>query len=149
MPEWGTVSAIDPSVHAPGRAVISAFRYLLGDRRPYLFVTDDYGRSWRSAVTGIDGGHYVRAVREDHDRKGLLYGGTEFGIYASWDDGDRWQRLQLNLPVAPVSDLQVNAKDLVVSTFGRGLWVLEDLGVVQQADGLRADVNHLFAPRPG
>ena len=149
MPEWGTVSTIDPSVHEPGRAVVAVYRYLLGDRRPYVFVTDDYGRSWRSAVNGIDGGHYVRAVREDHDRKGLLYAGTEFGIYASWDDGVSWQRLQLNLPVAPVSDLRVHRKDLVVSTFGRGLWVLEDLGIVQQADGLRAGESHLFAPRPG
>ncbi len=149
MPEWGTVSTIDPSVHEPGRAVLAVYRYLLGDRRPYVFVTDDYGRSWRGGVTGIDSGHYVRAVREDHDRQGLLYAGTEFGIYASWDDGGRWRRLQLNLPVVPVSDLRVHRKDLVVSTFGRGLWVLEDLGVVQQADGLRADTNHLFAPRPG
>lgn len=149
MPEWGTVSTIDPSVHEPGRAVIAVYRYLLGDRRPYIFVTDDYGRSWRGVVNGIDGGHYVRAVREDHDHKGLLYAGTEFGIYVSWDDGARWQRLQLNLPVVPVSDLRVHRKDLVLSTFGRGLWVLEDLGVVQQAGGLRADVNHLFAPRPG
>ncbi len=77
MPEWGTVSTIDPSVHEPGRAVIAVYRYLLGDRRPYIFVTDDYGRSWRGGVTGIDSGHYVRAVREDHDRKGLLYAGTE------------------------------------------------------------------------
>ena len=149
MPEWGTVSTIDPSEHAPGRAVIAVYRYLLGDRRPYIFITDDYGRSWRGAVDGIDSGHYVRAVREDHDRKGLLYAGTEFGIYVSWDDGGRWRRLQLNLPVVPVSDLRVYRKDLVISTFGRGLWVLEDLGVVQQADGLRADANHLFAPRPG
>jgi photosystem II stability/assembly factor-like uncharacterized protein len=149
MPEWGTVSTIDPSVHAPGRAVVAVYRYLLGDRRPYIFVTDDYGRSWRGAVDGIDSGHYVRAVREDHDVQGLLYAGTEFGIYVSWDDGGRWQRLQLNLPVAPVSDLLVHRKDLVVSTFGRGLWVLEDLGVVQQAGGLRAETNHLFAPRPG
>src|SRR5262249_45834887 len=75
--------------------------------------------------------------------------GTEFGIYVSWDDGGRWQRLQLNLPVAPVSDLRVHRKDLVVSTFGRGLWVLEDLGVVQQAGDLRAGDSHLFAPRLG
>lgn len=149
MPEWGTVNTIEPSVHEPGRAVIAVYRFLLGDRRPYIFVTDDYGRSWRGAVDGIDSSHYVRAVREDHDRKGLLYAGTEFGVYVSWDDGGRWQRLQLNLPVVPVSDLRVHRKDLVLSTFGRGLWVLEDLGVVQQAGGLRAEVNHLFAPRPG
>jgi hypothetical protein len=80
MPEWGTVNTIDPSVHAPGRAVLAVYRYLLGDRRPYIFVTDDYGRSWRGAVDGIDSGHYVRAVREDHDVQGLLYAGTEFGI---------------------------------------------------------------------
>jgi photosystem II stability/assembly factor-like uncharacterized protein len=149
MPEWGSVNTIDPSPHAPGRAVVAVFRFLLGDRRPYVFVTDDYGETWRLAVDGIDAGHYVRVVREDPDRRGLLYAGTEFGVYVSWDDGGSWRRLRLNLPIVPISDLQVHRKDLVLSTFGRGLWLLEDLGVVQQADALQAGEHYLFASRPG
>jgi photosystem II stability/assembly factor-like uncharacterized protein len=153
MPEWGTVNAIDPSVHDPGRAVISVFRFMSGDFQPYVFRTNDYGRTWQRLTTGRNGipsGHYVRVVREDRNRRGLLYAGTEFGLYVSFDDGAQWQSLQLNLPVAPVSDLQVVRQDLVVSTFGRGLWVLDDLSVLEQLDPRTATGRpHLFKPRDG
>lgn len=154
MPEWGTVNTIDPSVHDPGRAVISVFRFMShGDFQPYVFQTNDYGRTWRRLTTGGNGipsGHYVRAVREDRHRRGLLYAGTEFGLYVSFDDGAHWQSLQLNLPVTPISDLQVHRQDLVVSTFGRGLWVLDDLSVLEQLDPQTAtDRPRLFKPRDG
>ena len=154
MPEWGTVNTIDPSVHDPGRAVISVFRFMShGDFQPYVFRTDDYGRTWQRLTTGENGipsGHYVRAVREDRNRRGLLYAGTEFGMYVSFDDGAHWQSLQLNLPVTPISDLQVYRRDLIVSTFGRGLWVLDDLSVLEQLDPHTVTDRHrLFAPRDG
>jgi photosystem II stability/assembly factor-like uncharacterized protein len=154
MPEWGTVNSIDPSAHDPGRAVIAVFRHLsAGDFQPYVFRTDDYGRTWRRLTTGRNGipaDHFVRVVREDRARRGLLYAGTEFGIYVSFDDGAHWQSLQLNLPVTPVSDLQVHRRDLVVSTFGRGLWVLDDLSVLEQLrPDAAADRHRLFQPREG
>ncbi|MEA2564687.1 MAG: hypothetical protein QOH06_6191 [Acidobacteriota bacterium] len=153
MPEWGTVNAIDPSAHDPGRAVISVFRFMSGDFQPYVFRTNDYGRTWQRLTTGRNGipsGHYVRAVREDRNRRGLFYAGTEFGMYVSFDDGANWQSLQLNLPVTPVSDLQVYRGDLVVSTFGRGFWVLDDLSVLEQLDPRTATDRHrLFEPRDG
>ncbi|HXT51106.1 MAG TPA: glycosyl hydrolase, partial [Thermoanaerobaculia bacterium] len=153
MPEWGTVNAIDPSPHDSGRAVIAVIRHMLGDFAPYVFETDDYGRTWRrltSGSNGIPADHYVRVVREDRDRRGLLYAGSEFGMYVSFDDGAHWQSLQLNLPVTPISDLQVHRRDLVVSTFGRGFWVLDDLSVLEQLEP-GADIGHnrLFEPRPG
>jgi hypothetical protein len=153
MPEWGSVNTIDPSVHDAGRALIAVFRFMSGDFQPYVFCTDDYGRTWRRLTTGRNGipaGHYVRVVREDRDRRGLLYAGTEFGMHVSFDDGAHWQPLQLNLPVTPISDLQVHRRDLVVSTFGRGLWVLDDLSVLEQLDpGAAGDRHRLFRPRAG
>ena len=154
MPEWGTVNTIDPSVHDPGRAVISVFRFMSrGDFQPYVFRTNDYGRTWQRLTTGRNGipsGHYVRVVREDRNRRGLLYAGTEFGLYVSFDDGANWQSLQLNLPVTPISDLQVYRQDLIVSTFGRGLWVLDDVSVLGQLDpGTATDRHRLFKPRDG
>jgi len=153
MPEWGTVNTIDPSVHDAGRAVISVLRFMHGDFQPYVFRTNDYGRTWQRLTTGRNGipsGHYVRVVREDRDRRGLLYAGTEYGMYVSFDDGANWQSLQLNLPVTPISDLQVYRRDLVVSTFGRGLWVLDDLSVLEQLDHRTATDRHrLLKPRDG
>ncbi len=154
MPEWGTVNSIDPSVHDPGRAVIAVLRAMAaGDFQPYVFRTDDYGRTWQRLTTGRNGipaDHFVRVVREDRTRRGLLYAGTEFGMYVSFDDGANWQSLQLNLPVTPISDLQVKDRDLVLSTFGRGFWVLDDLSVLEQlVPGAAADRHRLFAPREG
>jgi photosystem II stability/assembly factor-like uncharacterized protein len=154
MPEWGTVNSIDPSVHDPGRAVIAVLRAMnAGDFQPYVFHTNDYGRTWQrltSGSNGIPADHFVRVVREDDTRPGLLYAGTEFGMYVSFDDGAHWQPLQLNLPVTPISDLQVYRGDLVVSTFGRGFWVLDDLSVLEQLPpGAAADRHRLFKPRDG
>jgi len=151
MPEWGTVNAIELSAHDPGRAFIAVQRYREDDFSPYIFRTDDFGASWTRLTDGTNGipaDHFVRVVREDPDRKGLLYAGTEFGIYASFDDGTSWLSLQLNLPVTPITDLAVKRGDLVVATQGRSFWILDDLTVLHQMDAEAANADHfLFTPR--
>ena len=135
MPEFGCVNAIDPSPHAPGRATIAVYKYRQNDFFPYIFQTDDFGQTWKRLTTGDNGiprTAFTRVVREDPDRKGLLYAGTEFGLYVSFDDGAHWQPLQLNLPVTPITDLAVHHKDLVVATQGRGFWILDDLSPLHQ-----------------
>ncbi len=152
MPEWGTVNAIELSAHDPGRAFIAVHRYREDDFRPYIFRTDDFGASWKRLTDGKNGipsGHFVRVVREDPARKGLLYAGTEFGMYLSLDDGASWRPFQLNLPVTPITDLAVKRGDLVVATQGRSFWILDDLSVLHQLDGGVASAEvHLFRPRP-
>jgi hypothetical protein len=151
MPEWGTVNTIELSPHAPGRAFLAVQRYRLDDFKPYVFRTDDYGKSWKLLTDGKNGippAHFVRVVREDPDRRGLLYAGTEFGMYVSFDDGARWQSLQLNLPVTPITDLVVHQKDLVLSTQGRSFWILDDLSPLHQiTDAQPREGFHLFKPR--
>ncbi len=148
MPEWGLVSIIEESPHQAGAAYLAANRYKLDDFSPYIFKTTDYGRSWRRIVTGIPSGHYIRVVREDPARRGLLYAGGEFGVYVSFDDGANWGSLQLNLPVVPVRDMVVKENDLVIGTHGRSFWILDDLTPLHQLNDrvARADV-HLFKPR--
>ncbi|HMB54227.1 MAG TPA: glycosyl hydrolase, partial [Thermoanaerobaculia bacterium] len=119
MPEWGTVNTIELSAHDAERAFVAVHRYRLDDFRPYVFRTDDLGASWTRVADGTRGipeRHFVRAVREDPEVRGLLYAGTEYGLYASFDDGASWRSLQLDLPVTPVTDLQVHRGDLVVAT---------------------------------
>jgi photosystem II stability/assembly factor-like uncharacterized protein len=148
MPEWGLVSAIDESAHQPGVAYVAVNRYKLDDFSPYIFKTADYGQSWRKIVRGIPAGHYIRVVREDPNRRGLLYAGGEFGVYVSFDDGEHWQSLQLNLPVVPVRDMEVKENDLVLATHGRSFWILDDLTPLYQLnDGVAAADAHLFTPR--
>jgi photosystem II stability/assembly factor-like uncharacterized protein len=151
MPEWGCVNMIDLSAHDPGRAHIAVYKYRQNDFTPYIFQTSDYGKTWRRLTTGANGippTHFVRVVREDPDRQGLLYAGTEYGMHISFDDGTHWQPFQLNLPATPVTDLMVYRKDLVVSTQGRAFWVLDDLSVVHQvSDKLASAGAHLFKPR--
>jgi photosystem II stability/assembly factor-like uncharacterized protein len=135
MPEFGCVNSIDPSPHDPGRATIAVYKYRQNDFSPYIFQTDDFGKTWRRLTDGENGipsTTFTRVVREDPDRKGLLYAGTEFGLYVSFDNGTHWQRLQLNLPVTPVTDLAVHQRDLVVATQGRGFWILDDLSPLHQ-----------------
>ncbi len=151
MPEWATVNTIELSAHAPGRAFLAVHRYRMDDFRPYVFRTNDYGNSWDLLTDGSNGipeNHFVRVVREDPDRQGLLYAGTEYGLYVSWDDGAHWQSLQLNLPVTPVTDLAVHRKDLVVATQGRAFWILDDLTPLQEMSEQTAEQPvHLFRPR--
>jgi hypothetical protein len=132
------VQNIDPGVHNAGTALIAVYRYLLGDFSPYLYRTDDFGKSWTKLTNGRNGiaaDEPTRVVREDPERPGLLYAGTEFGLYVSFDDGANWQSFQQNLPAVPVTDLRLAHGDLVLSTQGRGFWVLDNLGVLRQATG--------------
>ncbi len=149
MPEWSMVSQIDPSPHDAGTMYLAANRYKLDDYRPYAWVTTDYGQTWRRITAGLPDDAFVRVVREDPARKGQLYAGTETGVHVSFDGGARWQPLQLNLPVVPITDLVVKGDDVVVSTQGRSFWILDGVGPLRQlaADVAAADV-HLFQPDP-
>jgi photosystem II stability/assembly factor-like uncharacterized protein len=132
MPEWSTVSIIDPSPHDANTAFVAVDRHRLDDFKPYVLKTTDLGKSWSPITNGIPEGAYVHSVREDPKRKGLLYAGTELGVYFSLDDGAHWQPLQLNLPQSPIHDLVVKDDDLVVATHGRSFWVLDNLTPLRQ-----------------
>ncbi len=148
LPE-GLLNAVDPSPHDPARAYIAFSLYKFDDFTPYAFKTEDYGESWTPIADGFADEHWVRVVREDPVRPGLLYAGTEAGVYVSFDDGGSWQPLQLDLPLTPVTDLQIQKQrnDLVASTSGWGFWVLDDLSVLQQADAAKDQGAHLFQNR--
>jgi photosystem II stability/assembly factor-like uncharacterized protein len=153
MPEWGTVNAIELSAHSPDRAFLAVHRYRMDDFQPYIFRTTDAGASWELLTNGRNGipaDHFVRVVREDPRQQGLLYAGTELGMYLSLDDGASWQQFQLDLPVTPITDLAVHRGDLVVATQGRSYWILDDLSVLRQldADTMEATTPHLFTPAP-
>jgi photosystem II stability/assembly factor-like uncharacterized protein len=151
LPDWGTVNMIELSAHQPGRVFLAVHRYRLDDFRPFVFRTNNGGVTWElltDGKNGIPAGHFVRVVREDPKRRGLLYAGTEFGLYVSFDDGRRWQPLQLNLPVTPVTDLRVKGDELVVATQGRSYWILDDLSPLRQMTPQLASARaHLFTPR--
>ena len=151
MPAMGTVNKIELSTHQAGRAIVAVQKYRLQDFAPYIFLTNDFGASWNlltNGKNGIPSNHFVRAIAEDPDRKGLLYAGTEFGMYLSFDEGKNWQSFQQNLPVTPVTDIEVHEKDLVVSTQGRSFWILDDLTPLHQlSDRLISKGNFLFKPR--
>ncbi len=149
MPEWGTVSMIEASPHEPGTAYLAVERHKSDDFAPYVFKTTDFGKTWSKLVTGIPANDYVHAVRVDPGRPGLLFAGTEQGVYVSFDDGGNWQSLQLNLPVAPVNDLVIKNTDLVVATHGRSFWVLDDITPLEQyRDSIPQQEAHLFTPAP-
>jgi photosystem II stability/assembly factor-like uncharacterized protein len=153
MEPGGRVQYIEASPHRKGSAYYAAYRYLLGDYRPYIYKTDDYGRTWKRLTDGTNGipaDTPTRVVREDPDRAGLLYAGTEFGMYISFDDGSRWQPFQLNLPHVPVTDLKVHRQDLIVSTQGRAFWILDNLSPLHQlTPETPASQVRLFKPRVG
>ncbi len=132
MPKFSRVSIIDESRHNPGTAYVAANRYQVDDRAPYVWRTRDYGKTWAKIKSGIKDGHFAQAVREDTVRPGLLFLGTEHGAYVSFNDGDLWQSLQLNLPDTPIRDLVVKDNDVVLGTHGRGFWILDDIGPLRQ-----------------
>jgi photosystem II stability/assembly factor-like uncharacterized protein len=149
MPEWAMVSIIEPSPHDPAAAYVAATRYKVDDTRPYLYRTRDYGATWTPITSGIPDDEFTRVIREDPSRRGLLYCGTETGIYLSLDDGANWQRFEGNLPVVPIWDLIVKGSDLIAGTHGRSFWILDDLTPLHQlADGTAGEGVHLYAPRP-
>ncbi|MEP7118178.1 MAG: glycosyl hydrolase, partial [Acidobacteriota bacterium] len=148
LPEFALVSIIDPSPHDAGTAYVAATRYKLQDNRPYLYKTSDYGKTWTTIVDGIPATDFTRVIREDPGRKGLLYAGTETGVYVSFDDGGRWQPLQLNLPVVPVHDLVIKNGDLIAATHGRSFWILDNVALLQQlTPSVMTDAVRLFEPR--
>jgi photosystem II stability/assembly factor-like uncharacterized protein len=147
MPAWSMVSLIDPSPHDPASAYAAIDRHKLDDFKPLIYRTHDSGKTWTRIVTGIPDGAYVHAVREDPVRQGLLYAGTELGVFFSADDGAHWHPLQLNLPTTPVHDLVIKDNDLVAATHGRSFWILDDVSPLRQsADGLPPEDFHLFRP---
>ncbi len=150
LPPWSTVSLLEASPFDTAAAYAAVDRHRVDDFAPYIYRTRDGGAHWTRADSGIAPQAYVQAVRADPERPGLLYAGTETGVYVSFDDGDHWQSLQLNLPIASVRDLAVHGRDLIAATHGRSFWVLDDLTPLRQLgdSALRAPV-HLFAPAPG
>ena len=148
MPDWSTVDLIDPSPHDANTAYVAIDRHKLDDFKPYIFKTTDLGKTWTAITNGIPDGAYVHAVREDPEKRGLLYAGTELGVFVSLDDGAHWQPLQLNLPVSPIHDLVVKDDDLVVATHGRSFWVLDDITPLRQlsTQSAKADVI-LYQPQ--
>jgi hypothetical protein len=142
------ISIVEASPHDAATAYVAATRYKLDDFRPFIYKTTDYGRTWRRITAGIPDNHFIRVVREDPVRRGLLYAGGEFGVYVSFDDGGTWQSLRRNLPVVPIHDLVVKDNDLIVATHGRSFWILDDLTPLHQLtpEVARAE-RHLFKPR--
>jgi photosystem II stability/assembly factor-like uncharacterized protein len=134
MPEWIQINSIDASPHDAGTAYVAATMYKFDDNKPYLYRTTDYGKTWKKITNGIPDTAFTRVIREDPNKRGLLYAGTETGMYVSFDNGDHWQSFQLNLPIVPITDLaiQKREKELVVATQGRSFWILDDLPLLHQ-----------------
>ena len=147
LPE-SIINVVEPSPHDPATAYFAAAGYKMNDFTPYLYKTNDYGASWQKIVNGIPGNTFARSIREDPDRRGLLYAGTETGMFISFDDGGIWQEFQTDLPEVPITDLRVRQQDLVVATQGRSLWILDDLTLLHQITDAVADADHfLYRPR--
>ncbi|MGB5819128.1 MAG: glycosyl hydrolase [Saonia sp.] len=148
MPEWSMVNSIEPSAFDEGTCYVAATRYKLGDFEPYLYKTTDYGQTWKKITNGINNEHFTRVLREDPKRKGLLYAGTETGMYVSFDDGTNWQPFQLNLPIVPITDLAIKDNNLIVATQGRSLWMIDDLTVLHQLNNaVKTTEMHLYKPK--
>ncbi|MFD2587306.1 glycosyl hydrolase [Croceitalea marina] len=148
MPEWSMINSIEPSAFDEGTCYVAATRYKLGDFAPYLYKTTDFGKTWSKITNGIESEHFTRVLREDPKQKGLLYAGTETGMYVSFNDGAKWEKFQLNLPIVPITDLALKDNNLVVATQGRSVWVLDDLTVLHQLNASDKGTSmKLFAPK--
>jgi photosystem II stability/assembly factor-like uncharacterized protein len=149
FPKYLKITTIEDSPTRPGTAFLAGHMFLLDDMRPYLFKTSDYGKHWTQITNGIPSDEIVRSVREDIVRPGLLFAGTERGVWISFDDGLSWQKLQRNLPVTQVADLAVTDHDLVIGTHGRSFWILDNIDVLRQLDATSGNKSvHLFKPAP-
>ncbi|WP_378184218.1 glycosyl hydrolase [Aquimarina sp. SS2-1] len=148
IPEWTMINSIEPSSFDEGTCYIAGTRYKSGDFAPYLYKTTNYGQSWTKITTGIDNEHFTRVLRADPKRKGLLYAGTETGMYISFNDGVNWKPFQLNLPIVPITDLAIKDNNLIVATQGRSLWIIDDLTVLHQLNNsAKTQENILFQPK--
>ncbi|MGD8535600.1 MAG: glycosyl hydrolase, partial [Candidatus Aminicenantes bacterium] len=148
LPEWSLISMIEPSTFDSATAYIAVDRHELDDFKPYIYKTENYGRTWKKITSGLPYNTFVRVVRQDPKREGLLYAGTETGVFVSFDDGANWQSLQLNLPVVPIHDMVVKENDLVVGTHGRSFWILDDLTPLHQiTNKVEKSDFYLFKPR--
>jgi photosystem II stability/assembly factor-like uncharacterized protein len=149
LPEWIQINSLEASPHSAAKAYIAGTMYKSDDFRPYLYKTSDYGKTWKKIVKGIADQAFTRVIREDPNRPGLLYAGTELGVYVSFNDGEDWQPLQLNLPVVPITDLVIHKreKDLIAATQGRSFWIIDDLTVLHQiSDEIAKADYYLFKP---
>lgn len=147
MPKWAMINSVEVSPYENGGLYVAATSYKMGDFKPYLFKTKDYGKTWTKIVNGIDEEHFTRVVRADPKRKGLLYAGTETGMYISFDDGANWQPFQQNMPIVPITDLTIKNDNLIAATQGRGLWIIDDLTVLHQvSEGVASSAFHLYKP---
>jgi len=142
------VNAIDVSVHQPGTAYVVATRYRQNDLSPNAYKTSDYGRTWTKIINGIDADGFIRVIRADQEVKGLLYAGTETGLYVSFNDGLKWEKFQSNLPITPINDMTIADNDLVIATAGRSFWILDDLSVLQQSMGRIDQKSDVVAYQP-
>jgi hypothetical protein len=143
LPDFTRISLIEASPHQDGVAYLAGNRYQMGDRKPYVYRTSDYGKSWTKIVAGLPENDFPRTIREDPKRRGLLFVGTEQGIYVSFNDGAAWQPLTLNLPTTPVHGIVVEERDLVIGSHGRGFYILDNIGVLRQATS-ELTTNNLF-----
>ncbi|MFT4758198.1 MAG: photosystem II stability/assembly factor-like uncharacterized protein [Paraglaciecola sp.] len=147
MPEWIMINDIQPDPYNDGGCYLAATNYKNGDFKPYLYKTKDFGQTWTKIVNGIDAEHFTRAISIDPVKKGILYAGTETGMYISYDDGFNWQPLQMNLPIVPITDLTIKDNNLIAATQGRGIWLIDDLTILHQMEKSLVNKDfHLFAP---
>lgn len=148
MPKYLMINSVDPSPFDEGTCYIAGTQYKMGDYTPYLYKTTDYGANWQLITRGIAKDHFTRALRTDKKQKGLLYAGTESGMYMSTDDGNNWQAMQINLPIVPITDLVVKGDHLIASTQGRGIWMVDDLHIIRQKDEAKKSQEDLFTYAP-
>ena len=148
MPKWLMINSIEPSPFDPAVCYVAGTLYKTGDFKPYLYKTSDYGKTWSIITNGIKSEHFTRVLRADPEKKGILYAGTESGMYISFDDGNSWNSFQLNLPIVPITDLTIKENSLIVATQGRSIWALDDLTVLHQIDQntVNKEIN-LFKPK--
>jgi len=146
MPKYLMINSVDPSPFDEGTCYVAGTLYKAGDYRPYLYKTTDYGNSWTQITNGIPADHFTRVIRTDRNQPGLLYAGGESGMYISRDDGKRWESLQINLPIVPVTDLVVKGDHLIAATQGRGIWMIDDLHLIRQATLGASMTNKVYSP---
>jgi photosystem II stability/assembly factor-like uncharacterized protein len=146
LPEWIQINSLEPDPHSDGGCYVAATMYKSGDNKPYLLRTKDFGQTWQFINNGIADNHFSRVIRSDPEAKGILYAGTESGMYISFDDGDHWQTFQLNLPVVPITDLTIKNNNLIAATQGRSFWIIDELAQVHQLINAPIAKYHVFQP---